>query len=646
MADLGPEARQVADNFNKLNKATSELIESMRKHQQGESHLYNETAKSQTKVSDELERLSKNLKRNKDQLAKMQAEGITSGTRYARVQRAIHLGEEKKLKSMKSSIASSDLLSKGAGTVASKLVLFGTALSFVMKLVAGEYYKQLEFMEAYGGSIENVNDSLYMSTLALRGLGISYGISAVEFAKMTTAQRQTINALGGTAKAMNTLDGVFNNFAIMTGGDFPAAMKLALQQLNNFASLGIRPSSRAMQDFQKDVETLSKQTGMGLEQAVSFFDDIARDAESLVLLRSARAGERESILKSQRAMVQNAIAVGMSAEAAKEATKMLNKMVAAKPIDRMKQAARLRAMGGALGIAGSDEAARALIAGPRATAEQKQALMQFSQSATNMVDQMRGAGLGQEIFATQLLEKLDLEQYFGAGGTFSTTLGNVLAKPLSEVNQTMKAMSEMVDAQGVITARLIEMATREGISDPISFIKMISDNVGKIFDWVDKFFDVMSTLLQKLGGWIAKAFKSLLPSWIAGGEEAPTAAPQKPTGQENKALVTAVSSARDQRVVAAGIQDQNEFAKTTTKLQEQTATSSAGMLQSIQAQVNSLGQTNTLLEQLKRNSDEQLKLAEKQLAATLVSDTERSSPELRSRLLSDNRFYTQYGGVS
>lgn len=643
MADLNSESQQVTNNFIKLNQATRELIESMQKQRLGESKTHKDAAESVAETAREFDKLNRKQKKYSEELTKMRNAGATDSARYARTARAVQLIEEKKVKTIKGSVAASSLLSKGTTSLISRFNVFGAALSFVINLVGDEYRRHLDLMSAYAGTIEDTGLGFAHAALQARGLAIAHGINAVEFAKMITTSRQVVNALGGTRKAVETMDSVFNDFIILTGGDVNAAMKFAMQQMTNFASVGVRPSSKAMKDFQKDAETLSKQTGMGIEQSIAFYDEMARDTDSLVILRGARESEREAILKSQRAMVQNAIAAGMSADAAKEATKMLNKMVAARPIDRMKQAARMRALGGALGVAGSDEAARALIAGPRATAEQKEALMQFSQSATNMVDRMRGMGLGQEIFATELLGKLDLEQYFGANGTFSTTLGSVMAKPLSEINATMKSLSDMADAQVLAATRRAEMVGKEGLNDPISFIKAISENVEKIFGWTSNFFKNMWNYLKQLGVRIANAVKNL----IGLGSKEDEFEPVEIIKESNNKVATAVSSSsQNQKDLAAGIKEQNEIAKTTTKLQEQTAVSSGGMLDSLQKQISSVGTTNSILEQLKKNSDEQLKLAEKQLAAMLTSEQEKSSPELRSRMLSDNRFYTQYGGVS
>jgi hypothetical protein len=126
-------------------------------------------------------------------------------------------------------------------------------------------------------------------------------------------------------------------------------------------------------------------------------------------------------------MINLNVAAGMTADQAKAAAKMLNKMVAAKPLERIKEAARMRALGGAMGISGADAAAQAVMAGPgKQTAQMRKDIEDFSKNATTMMDQARGQGLGSEITAVQLLDKLNLDQYYGSDSPFSTTLISAL----------------------------------------------------------------------------------------------------------------------------------------------------------------------------------------------------------------------------
>lgn len=315
-------------------------------------------------------------------------------------------------------------LVKGTNIAAAAVTWFGATLKTAISHAKDQIVANQGMVEGTGGLLSALKDQ--------QDQALAFGMSGADFAKVVTANRQVVNAMGGTAESVKQVQSSMDSFYAMTGSN-SAAFQALTESMSSFAAKGIKPTQSVLEAYTKDVKTLAMQTGMNEAQAREFYDNMAGDVESIDLLRSARKEERAAILQSQRALVQQAIATGMSAEQAKEAAKMLNKMVAAKPLDRLKQAAKIRALSGAMGIAGGEEAAQAVMAGKRATAEQKQALMKFSENAANTMDQAAGQGLGSEIFATQLMDKLDLDQYYGKGSPFSTTMGDTLAKPLADL---------------------------------------------------------------------------------------------------------------------------------------------------------------------------------------------------------------------
>lgn len=228
-------------------------------------------------------------------------------------------------------------------------------------------------------------------------------------------------------------------------GSLEDSMRGNLHVMTEFASKGVKPSTASMAAYNRDLDMLAKQTGLSATAINALVDSVANDTESMSILKAARADEREAILANQRALIKSNIALGMTAQQAAEAAKMLNKMVAQKPLDRLKQAAKMRAMGAAMGLGNeANAAAEGVIAGKRATAEQRAAISDFSVKMTGMVDQSAQAGLGQELFVSTMLDKLDLDQYYGSGSAFSTTLGDVLQKSQTDVNAMYKSSSDSV----------------------------------------------------------------------------------------------------------------------------------------------------------------------------------------------------------
>lgn len=344
--------------------------------------------------------------------------------------------------------------SRGVDLAKASVRLFGAALSAQAGQITAQY-------RAAGGVVEG-SGNLFVDLLKQQTDAIKQGVSGEELAAESKAHRQTINAMGGTSQALEQLGPSLTQFRALTG-DASQGLKETLASSRDLAKRGIKPSAVAMASYVQDQVQLTKYTGLSGQAARDFYNTVAEDVESIDILRSAREGERDAILRSQRALIQQALASGMSAEQAQNAAKMLNKMVAAKPLDRLKQAAKVRALGAAMGVAGSEEAAQAITAGKRATPEQTAALQQFNQNMANTMDKAAGQGLGTELFATQLADKLGLEEQYGKGSPFSTTLGDSLKPTESAITnfhntfkekfgELISGVSVLSGAFGVITS--------------------------------------------------------------------------------------------------------------------------------------------------------------------------------------------------
>lgn len=341
-------------------------------------------------------------------------------------------------------------LSKGVKWAEAGLRFFGTA-------AVNQGKELIKHYQTAGGLIEG-SGSILVSMLEQQNLAFKHGISGSELQAISNQQRQVFNAMGGTKEALDELNPAFKRFQIMTA-DNGLALELAAEAAQHFAEHGVVPTEAALSAYTDDLDRMRTRLGIDYKQASAMFNEVASDAESIDILRSARADEREAILDSQRAYIENAVALGMTAQQAKDAAKMLNKMVAAKPLDRLRQAAKIRALGGAMGIAGSEEAARALISGKKDAAS-KQALAEFNTNMTNAMDSMAGQGLQSEIFASSLLEKLDLEQYFGKSSPFSTTLGPSLQAQADTLKNFQVASNKN---EGIIIGWLSNIAGQMGL---------------------------------------------------------------------------------------------------------------------------------------------------------------------------------------
>lgn len=349
-------------------------------------------------------------------------------------------------------------------------------------------------------------------------LGLSTGVLGQNVLAIMAENRQMVNAMGGIRNVINTAGDSIEDMRGFYGG-LEESMTATTGIMTSFATSGVKASKDTLVAYNKDLTLLSKQTGMAPTAINAMIDSISSDVDSMSILKNAREGEREAILANQRALLTSNIALGMTAKQAEAAGKMLNKMVAQKPLDRLKQAAKMRAMGAALGLGPeSEKAARAVSAGKNATNEQIKDLRDFSVKATGLVDTAARQGIGQELFVTEMLDKLDLSQYYGSGSVFSATLGDVMRQNTEETN----AMYQTSSDSNIIALNNIADIALEALNTLISgqliwsglysLINLLGDKIGGlatvIVSGVERFINDFQMLLAKL-----------LPTWIGGGSE-------------------------------------------------------------------------------------------------------------------------------
>lgn len=580
---------------------------------------------------------------------------------------------------------------KSVNWAGASLRLFGTALAGQARQLAKQY-------KAAGGVIEGSSNTLAnMWNLQIEGL--KRGVSGEELINFANANRRVVNALGGTESALKTLDPAYKKL-LAQGYSTQEALRMVGDQASDFGKTGIKPSANSMLEYNRELVEMRKYTGLNAEAQHAMFSEVASDTESLTVLKAAREDEREAILASQRALMKQAVAAGMSAEQAKEAAKMLNKMTAAKPLDRLKQAAKIRAMGGALGIAGAEEAAQGVIAGKRATKEQKQAIQDFGIAATNAIDTAAQGGLGSEIFASTLLERLDLEAYLGSESPFSTSLATSM-KPVGDALEKQNNVTEgiagklstmltlvagiagvilpgiggtIMAAAGVIAAAVAAKAGK-GMLD-----KMGGKTGGNLKSGAGKALSLGKGLLK---GGVAGATVGLAGNYLggklteAGHETAGGVVSGAATGAGIGATIGSVipgvgtligggvggllggaygwyqgtkapSSNAAQPQLPAQLMPSKSAAVRDFSKEATADTTQDAILTSadkLTEQVKKMDDSNLLLKTIADLSQKQIELSEKQLVALTMTEKERTDAATKTTLNQGSRFGSQYGYV-
>lgn len=710
------ELKNAADAARRLAQEHSNLLSSSARTQQNLSDVTEELGDAVEGATNQTKRMTKEQQAQAKELAKLQKEWREATKAVERAsnefdEAARQFGAESK--EAKESLAKlskaqdAETNAKNAAARASNgldLSMRGSAKSARYASVALDWFgtslktqgKQLvEQYKSAGGILEG-SGGLLGSLFEQQQTALTMGLSGAELQQVVNANRQVINAMGGTAEAMDELNPAVNRFRVLTGSSADAA-RLAGEAATSFAQKGIKPSAAAIEAYTNDMVEMRKRTGKSYDEINQLFDEVAGEADSIAILRAAREDEREAILASQRALIQQSVAAGMSAEQAKEAAKMLNKMAAAKPLDRLKQAAKIRALGGAMGVAGAEEAAQAVIAGKRMTDEQRANLNKFSQDMTNTMDTMAAQGLGSEIFGSALLEKLDLEQYYGPTSTFSTTLGDSMQPVVAAINE-LKDQSTgpnaelinrtilladqatlMLSGQNVIGTAIAGLAAAVGALAVAIQSKKVLDAlggagggaggatgrggkgallkgglkagvVGAGMMAANQFIDEGSTAGKLLNSNAVQGagYGAMLGSFIPGiGTLVGGAAGGAIGGAKDiYDWLTSPEQAGGRtpnEMKPVSRQKQRELAALTTDDEVKIATLS--MSDGVTKQIALMDTSNAYLKQLAELSTKHIELSEKQLVAMTMSEKEKVDVTNKTNLLKDTKFGSMYGYI-
>lgn len=413
---LNDEMGDYTDNLSSANRHMREaerLAENARRAREREIAAY-----------DDLTAASRELEQALEQYGDGSEQARTAQARVTETTNRHRTAVDSNVRAQARHLNATNSLIKGINISNASLVWFGAT----MKTQARQLQAQ---MKATGGVTENGSNLLY-ELFNQQFAGFKLGLSGSEFKRLVSNIGQTSNAMGGMQNTVDTASASINRLRVATG-DSAEAVKVALEGMQNLAQLGIKPTSAQLQLYTTDLIKMTAATGMSADAAASFYGEIANDSASIDLLRKSREGERESIIANQRALVQNSLALGMTAAQAKEAAKTLNRITAAKPLDRIKQAAKLRALGGAMGIGGTEEAARDLMMGKK----NSQALMSVMEKIANKRDELSQEGkLPTEIMVSELVSKLGFDDLLGANSPFSTTLAGPLKSQLVKTDET------------------------------------------------------------------------------------------------------------------------------------------------------------------------------------------------------------------
>lgn len=224
--------------------------------------------------------------------------------------------------------------------------------------------------------------------------------------------------------------------------------EIARKNMELMSSSGIRMQAADATAFHDSMVDAKNAAGMAPEEFQNAMSEILQSEEVRTQLKMATSElERRTIVDGIAAQLAQNKAMGMTTTEATAAAKALGKLAGEKPLDRLKKAAKLRAYGAAMGMgAEGNRLADLTMKKKRTPAEEAEYKRIGSQLSEQYTQAGADGNLGAEIFATQLADKLGLEQMLGPNSPFNTTLA-AAAAPLQSAadsfSKTPDALSKV-----------------------------------------------------------------------------------------------------------------------------------------------------------------------------------------------------------
>lgn len=277
--------------------------------------------------------------------------------------------------------------------------------------------------ELYTGAMTAAKYGVEMELVRSRRLGME----SAELSELQGLYKQTALATGGmdvwTNSLVNATDptSAAGQDLILLAGGLKEATKAAAAATQNVVSFGqkLKPEElAALRDNEiNQAKRWNRATGMTIDQFNDMTSSLLQDNDIRANLMRMNEKERAAQFESIRARILENKQLGLSTEQAIAVTKTFQAMARESPIERLKKAAKMQAMAGAMGM-GEQGAAIAAFqrAGSRATPEQRKAAEEAGIKLADAYQSKLGEGMSSEIMYSQLAAATGTEELLGSDG--------------------------------------------------------------------------------------------------------------------------------------------------------------------------------------------------------------------------------------
>ncbi len=248
------------------------------------------------------------------------------------------------------------------------------------------------------------------------------GMSPEELAKNTAEYRQSIRAAGMSAEefrdmtetgtfGLTEFTGSLKDAVRVQSSAFEAARRMGVSNANMGAFM-----EQQVKSFEKFNTAFSVTADEFINMNKQIRDSSEINAQMYRLNQKQRANAHLEIQQT----ILNLRTMGLLQEQAMKVVEAMSAIGAKSPKERMKQAARLQAVGGAMGFGAESALAADIMRRGFKREGDRERFAELQRTMQQATGEFMGQGLGQEMMAMQMLQKTGLEDVLGPKSAFAS----------------------------------------------------------------------------------------------------------------------------------------------------------------------------------------------------------------------------------
>jgi hypothetical protein len=361
-------------------------------------------------------------------------------TKFQKALNRQYLRNEHGLKSLSENVTEAGKSLRGMATSMLETAFSFRTAKFLVVKAAYQGFNDFKAAMKYGTDVTEGVFSNMSNALSL-------GIDPARLSEIQASTRQAVNVMGGaeqwSKKVASVQSSMFGHV-----GDLDATTQFMADGMMTLVRAGIQPTTDAFVDASgslgplgKTFKDIQKISGATFEETGRMMKDLAEDSTiRWKLMGAASEKQRRTIIQETMERHKNLLAMGMNTEQAKRAAAALDQMAGKGPKERLKAAAKMQMMMGAMGIGGGAETAALMRKRVRTGPEDKK-LAETMAKVNAKVSETQQQSLSGDFFATAMIQKTGMEGLIGPGSPFEKNL-TAMSSTGAETALNTKTMAE------------------------------------------------------------------------------------------------------------------------------------------------------------------------------------------------------------